>query len=95
MPKGNSANLRNAEDAFAVLRDETQCAMTVVQFRVTTLDVGVPEEAEQIVKLAESLAPVAGVFHLAMYLADKLITNQVSGLAVLMKKLACSCCFCQ
>ena len=50
----------------------------IVQFRVTTLDVGVPEEAEQIVKLAESLAPVAGVFHLAMYLADKLITNQAS-----------------
>lgn len=49
-----------------------------VQFRVTTLDVGVREEAEQIVELAESLGPVGGVFHLAMYLADKLITNQVT-----------------
>lgn len=49
----------------------------MLQFRVTTLDVGVPEEAQKIVKLAESLAPVGGVFHLAMYLADKLITNQV------------------
>jgi hypothetical protein len=47
-----------------------------LQFRVTTLDVGVPEEAEQIVELAETMAPVGGVFHLAMYLADKLITNQ-------------------
>ena len=51
--------------------------MPALQFRVTTLDVGVPEEAAKIVKLAESLAPVEGVFHLAMYLADKLITNQV------------------
>ena len=49
----------------------------IVQFRVSTLDVGVPEEAEQIVQLAESMGPVGGVFHLAMYLADKLITNQV------------------
>lgn len=53
-----------------------------LQFRVTTLDVGVPEEAEQIVKLAESLAPLGGVFHLAMNLADKLITNQVCSLAI-------------
>ena len=51
-----------------------------MQFRVTTLDVGVPEEAEQIVALAESLAPVGGVFHLAMYLADKLVTNQARAL---------------
>jgi len=47
---------------------------------VTTLDVGVPEEAEQIVQLAESMAPVGGVFHLAMYLADKLVTNQARSL---------------
>lgn len=47
-----------------------------MQFKVTTLDVGVPEEAEQIIKLAEDIAPVGGIFHLAMYLADKLITNQ-------------------
>ena len=52
-------------------------SLATVQFRVSTLDVGVPEEAEQIVQLAESMGPVGGVFHLAMYLADKLITNQV------------------
>ena len=55
---------------------------------MTTLDVGVPEEAAEIVKLAESLAPVGGVFHLAMYLADKLITNQVCPCASTLKKLS-------
>ena len=48
-----------------------------VQFKVTTLDVGVPEEANEIVKLAASMAPVGGIYHLAMYLADKLLANQV------------------
>ena len=47
------------------------------QFRVTTLDVGVPEEAEQIIDLAASLGPVGGIFHTALYLADKLLENQV------------------
>ena len=45
---------------------------------MTTLDVGVPEEAEEIIRIADSMAPVGGIFHLAMYLADKLVTNQVT-----------------
>ena len=50
----------------------------MLQFKVTTLDVGVPEEAEEIIRIADSMAPVGGIFHLAMYLADKLVTNQVT-----------------
>ena len=48
-----------------------------MQFKVTTLDVGVPEEAAEIIKLAAGMAPLGGIFHLAMYLADKLLQNQV------------------
>lgn len=54
-----------------------------LQFKVSTLDIGVPEEAEQLIKMAEAVAPVGGIFHLAMYLADKLITNQVSSSKIL------------
>ena len=49
----------------------------LLQFRVTTLDVGVPEEAAEIIKLAETMGPVGGIFHTALYLADKLLENQV------------------
>ena len=55
----------------------------LLQFKVSTLDVSIPEEAEQIVKLAESLAPLGGIFHLAMVLTDKLIPNQVNPLIIL------------
>ena len=48
-----------------------------MQFKVSTLDVGNADEAEEIIKLATSMAPVGGIFHLAMYLADKLLQNQV------------------
>ena len=44
---------------------------------MTTLDVGVPEEAAEIIKLAETMGPVGGIFHTALYLADKLLENQV------------------
>ena len=37
----------------------------------------VPAEAEQIVKIAEGMAPVGGIFHLAMTLTDKMLANQV------------------
>ena len=36
-----------------------------------------PAEAEQIVKIAEGMAPVGGIFHLAMTLTDKMLANQV------------------
>ena len=44
---------------------------------MTTLDVGKEDECEEVIRLAESLAPVAGIFHTATYLADKLLANQV------------------
>ncbi|KAK9803549.1 hypothetical protein WJX73_007935 [Symbiochloris irregularis] len=60
------------EEAFRFLAS----GMHIGKFKVTTLDVGVPDEAEQIIQLAERMAPVGGIFHLAMYLADKLLANQ-------------------
>ena len=48
-----------------------------VQVRVSTLDVGDASGAEALIDLAESLAPVGGIFHLALNLADKLLQNQV------------------
>jgi hypothetical protein len=49
----------------------------VVQFKVSKLDVADPVEARQIIELADSMAPVGGIFHLAMTLTDKLLPNQV------------------
>ena len=49
-----------------------------MQCKVTTLDVGNLEDAEKVITLAECMAPVAGIFHLALNLADKLLANQVS-----------------
>ena len=43
---------------------------------MTTLDVGVKEEAAEIIKLAKTMGPVGGIFHTALYLADKLLENQ-------------------
>ena len=51
----------------------SSCAL---QFKVTTLDVGVKEEAAEIIQLAETMGPVGGIFHTALYLADKLLENQ-------------------
>ena len=48
-----------------------------IQVEVSTLDVSLAQEAQQIVQLAEQQAPVAGIFHLAMVLTDKWIANQV------------------
>lgn len=45
---------------------------------VTTLDVAELDEARQIIALADSLAPVGGIFHLAMVLKDKWLANQVA-----------------
>ena len=43
---------------------------------VSKLDVAVPAEAKQLMAHARRLAPVGGIFHLAMVLDDRLITNQ-------------------
>ena len=44
---------------------------------VSTLDVVELEEAKQLMSLAESEAPLAGIFQLAMMLDDRLIAQQV------------------
>lgn len=49
----------------------------LVQFQVSLLDVADPDECEQVLHLAESFAPIGGIFHLAMTLNDKLLSNQV------------------
>ena len=43
---------------------------------VSTLDVANRGEAEQLLADASRLAPIGGVFHLAMVLDDRLIINQ-------------------
>ena len=50
----------------------------LVQFQVSLLDVADPVECNQIIMQAEQMAPVGGIFHLAMTLNDKLLSNQVS-----------------
>jgi len=48
-----------------------------LQVEVSTLDVADEGETHQMMQLAAEMAPVAGVFHLAMRLTDKWIANQV------------------
>lgn len=55
----------------------SNCAGGRLQVRVSKLDVADPAEAEQILQLAQGMAPVGGIFHLAMTLTDKLLPNQV------------------
>lgn len=43
----------------------------------------------QVIALAESLAPVGGVFHLAMILKDKWLANQVSLLSIVIGVVNC------
>ena len=44
---------------------------------VSTLDVSDAEETRRLLAAASKLAPVGGIFHLAMVMADKWIANQV------------------
>lgn len=48
-----------------------------MQVAVSTLDVANLDEAHALIKLADGQAPVGGVFHLAMILSDRFMTNQV------------------
>ena len=48
------------------------CAVTVSRLDVVEL-----QEAKQLMALAESQAPLAGIFQLAMMLDDRLIAQQV------------------
>ena len=52
-----------------------------VMVDVTRLDVTVPEQAAMLVADIETQAPIAGIFHLAMVLDDRLLARQVSALA--------------
>ena len=36
-----------------------------------------PEQAKELVALAEGIAPIAAIFHLAMVLDDRMLINQV------------------
>lgn len=48
-----------------------------VQVEVSRLDVADPNQATSLFRQAQTLAPLAGVFHLAMRLRDKMLVNQV------------------
>ena len=48
-----------------------------VTVEVSKLDVAVRSEAEQLVSECERLAPIGGIFHLAMILEDRLILKHV------------------
>ena len=49
------------------------------QVEVSTLDVANLDDAHALLRLANAQAPVGGVFHLAMILHDRFLTNQVDG----------------
>ena len=53
-----------------------------VRVAVSTLDVVDAGQAARLLALAAEHAPVAGVFHLAMYLDDRLLASQVQTLGV-------------
>lgn len=44
---------------------------------ISKLDVVDPEQAKELVALAEGIAPIAAIFHLAMVLDDRMLINQV------------------
>jgi len=67
--------LRTGEQAKAVRA--LQRAGAAVE--VSTLDVTDAAEAAALVELAGRGAPLGGVFHLAMYLDDRLLANQARG----------------
>lgn len=79
--------------AFTILRhssieqSDTEERNGGVQVEVTTLDVSEIDETRQIIALAETLAPVGGVFHLAMALKDKWLANQARNTLSFFEKL--------
>ncbi|EIE19942.1 hypothetical protein COCSUDRAFT_58179 [Coccomyxa subellipsoidea C-169] len=65
--------MRTGEQAACVQRLRDSFGAKVA---VSTLDVANHNEAHALIKLADSQAPVGGVFHLAMILSDRFLTNQ-------------------
>lgn len=49
----------------------------VVQVVVSTLDVSIAQQAKELIEMTGHIAPIAGIFHLAMRLHDHLLTKQV------------------
>ena len=49
-----------------------------VTVEVSKLDVAVREQAQQLVADCQRMAPIGGIFHLAMILEDRLILKHVS-----------------
>eukprot|EP00884_Botryococcus_braunii_P006101 jgi/Botrbrau1/15492/Bobra.43_2s0109.1 len=47
-----------------------------IKVEVSLLDVSVQQQAAELLQFASSLAPIAGIFHLAMVLRDRLMLNQ-------------------
>ena len=65
--------MRTGEQAKAVRKLESAGARVAV----SVLDVVDARQARRLLALAGEQAPVAGVFHLAMYLDDRLLASQV------------------
>ena len=63
-----------------------------VTVEVSTLDVAQRSEAQQLLALCEALAPLGGIFHLAMVLEDRLIAKHVSLFSHLPCQLLCPAC---
>lgn len=51
-------------------------AENAAQVEVSKLDVADLGETKQIIAMAEKMAPVGGIFHLAMILQDRWMSNQ-------------------
>lgn len=54
-----------------------------VNIVISRKDVAVLDEARELINLAESQAPLAIIFHLAMVLDDRLLMKQVSTMFIL------------
>ncbi len=50
---------------------------------MSTLDVAEAGEAREVVQLAQGMAPLGGVFHLAMVLRDQWLAKQVRVIAAM------------
>lgn len=47
------------------------------QVVISSLDVSVTQQARDLIRLAQRMGPLAGIFHLAMVLNDRLFPNMV------------------
>ncbi len=68
---------------FVIWETADWCVRCVAssQVEISTLDVADLGETKEIVAMANGMAPVGGIFHLAMILQDRWMSNQVHTLA--------------